>query len=203
LKFAISRTLKNRVLSFLAASSSGSAIATVYQQYQTANNMTDEFAALQILANSDVPERRIALDNFYQKWKDEPLVVNKWIGVQSGSKLPGTLQDIQQLETHPAFDAFNANKIRALYRVFANNHIHFHDSSGAGYRYFADKIIEIDGFNSLVASGLAKSFLRFSKLDDVRSEHMRKEIERVLQCPATSNGVAEILGNILASGKSN
>src|SRR5437879_5091111 len=101
------RALRNLCLGFLSElGMSGLAHA----QLQQADNMTDAMAALACLANLDCPERQPALDAFYEKWQHEPLVVDKWLAVQSTSRLPDTLARVKRLLSHPAFDIKVPNK---------------------------------------------------------------------------------------------
>src|SRR5688572_15334889 len=82
------RALRNLALSYLMELETTDLVALCYEQYGQTDNMTDQFAALVALANSNAPQRQIALDSFYTRWKDEPLVVDKWLAVQAGSRLP-------------------------------------------------------------------------------------------------------------------
>ena len=107
---------------------------SAYEQFRHADNMTDAMAALTALANLDCPERLPALEDFYARWKDEPLVVDKWLAVQAGSRLPGTLARVRELLAHPAFDIKVPNKVYALIRTFAANHVRFHAADGCRLR---------------------------------------------------------------------
>ena len=98
-------------------------VACVVEQLERADNMTDALSALTSLANCDCPERLPALAAFYDKWRDEPLVVDKWLGVQAASSLPGTVEVVRQLTTHPAFDLKNPNKVYALLGSFGGNQV--------------------------------------------------------------------------------
>ncbi|MGH8721462.1 MAG: DUF3458 domain-containing protein, partial [Burkholderiales bacterium] len=124
------RALRNLCLGYLAELGQS---ALAYEQFQGADNMTDAMAALGCLANADCPEREPALQAFYDQWRDEPLVVDKWLSVQAMSRLPGTLARVRQLLGHPAFDIKVPNKVYALVRAFAANHVRFHAADGAGY----------------------------------------------------------------------
>src|SRR6267142_2523569 len=109
------RSLRNTCLGYLAELGMSS---LAYQQFQAADNMTDSMAALMWLAQLDCPERDKALETFYARWKDEPLVVDKWLAVQAGSRLSDTLPRVRRLLSHPAFDLKVPNKVYALVRTF-------------------------------------------------------------------------------------
>ena len=160
--------------------------------------MTDAMAALAALANCDCAERAPALAAFYDKWKDEPLVVDKWLAVQAGSRLPGTLAEVRKLLAHPAFDIHNPNKVYALIRSFCGNHLRFHAADGAGYRFLAEQVIAIDAFNPQVAARMARAFDRWRKFDAGRRQHASAALERIRDAQGLSKDVAEIVTKTLA-----
>ena len=192
------RALRNLCLSYLMELDDPAIRVTCYAQFQAADNMTDAMAALTTLANTDCPERRQALDAFYAKWKDEPLVVDKWLAVQSTSRLPGTLANVTALLAHPAFDLKNPNKIYALIRAFGGNHVHFHAADGGGYAFIADRVIEINALNPQVASRVARCFDRWKKFDNGRQAHAKAALERIRDSAGLSRDVAEIVTKALA-----
>jgi aminopeptidase N len=114
------------------------------RQFASADNMSDQFAALATLAQHDCSERVQALAAFYERWQDEALVVDKWLSVQASSRCPDTLAVVQRLLAHPAFDLHNPNKVYALLNTFGNNHVRFHAADGSGYRFLAAQIGELD-----------------------------------------------------------
>jgi aminopeptidase N len=101
--------------------------------------MTDTMAALANLANNDCPERQAALASFNEKWKDDPLVMDKWLSIQAMSRLSNTLETVKALTRHPAFNIKNPNKVRALIGAFAQgNPVRFHDPSN-GMSFWPDR----------------------------------------------------------------
>lgn len=169
-----------------------------WEQFQRADNMTDAMAALGTLANLDCAERDPALAAFYAKWKDEPLVVDKWLAVQAGSRLPGTLETVKRLLKHPAFDLKVPNRVYALIRTFAANHVRFHAADGGGYAFLADQIVALNALNPQVAARMARAFDRWKRFDDARQAHARKQLERIRDTQALSKDVSEIVGKALA-----
>jgi aminopeptidase N len=169
----------------------------VLTQFEGGGNMTDVMAALSTLANLDLPERETALAAFYAKWKDEALVVDKWLSVQATSRLDGTGARVRDLLQHPAFDLKNPNKVYALVRGFAGNPRHFHAADGSGYRLVADVIVELQAKNPQVASRLARAFDRWRQFDAGRQVHARAELERIVACAGLAKDVAEVVGNAL------
>jgi aminopeptidase N len=190
------RSLRNLCLGYLGELGlSGLADA----QFRKADNMTDAMAALGVLANLDCLEREPALKAFYEKWKDEPLVVDKWLAVQSSSRLPTTLNTVKHLLKHPAFDLKVPNKVYALIRSFAANHVRFHSASGEGYAFLADQIIALNTLNPQVAARMARAFDRWKRFDERRQAHARKQLERIRDTDKLSKDVAEIVAKALAA----
>ena len=189
------RALRNLCLSYLAELGES---ALAERQFRSADNMTDAMAALAVLANLDCPERQGALDAFYVRWKDEPLVVDKWLAVQAGSRLPAALQTVRRLLAHPAFDLKVPNKVYALIRTFAANHVRFHAATGEGYAFLADQVIALNRLNPQVAARMARGFDRWKRFDERRQQHARAQLERVRDAEGLSKDVAEIVTKALA-----
>ena len=189
------RALRNLCLGYLVEIGES---ALAYAQFRTADNMTDAMAALAALANVDCVERQPALDAFYAKWKDEPLVVDKWLAVQATSRLPGTLARVKQLLSHPAFDIKVPNRVYALIRAFASNHVRFHAADGSGYAFLADQVIALNALNPQVAARMARGFDRWRKFDDGRKARAKAALERIRDSKGLTRDVAEIVTKALA-----
>ena len=196
------RALRNQCLSYLAESPSDylqtSVMPRLIKQLAHSGNMTDEIAALNLLANLDLPERETALAEFYARWQNEALVVDKWLQAQSTSRLPGTADRVRELMRHAVFDLKNPNKVYALVRAFcAGNPRHFHAPDGSGYQFAADVIIELQALNPQVASRIARAFDRWRQFDASRQSHARAALERIAAEPALAKDVAEVISNAL------
>jgi len=192
------RALRNACLGYLAEADESAVLARLMAQFEQGGNMTDVGAALGILANLDRPERQRALDAFYAKWRDEALVVDKWLNVQATSRLDGTTARVRALMKHPAFDLRNPNKVYALVRAFcAANPRHFHAADGSGYALAADVIVELQAGNPQVASRIARAFDRWRQFDAGRQTHARTALERIRDQPGLARDVAEVVGNAL------
>jgi aminopeptidase N len=189
------RALRNLSLGYLAELGLTN---LAYEQFRTADNMTDSMAALATLANFDTAERQRALDAFYERWKDEPLVVDKWLAVQAGSRLSTTLDTVRQLLKHPAFDLKVPNKVYALIRTFAANHVRFHAADGGGYEFLADQVIALNALNPQVAARMARAFDRWRKFDAGRQAKAMAALERIRDSKGLSKDVAEIVNKALA-----
>jgi aminopeptidase N len=192
------RALRNLCLGYLLELDDAEMRALALGQFERADNMTDTMAALGALANCACAERAQALEAFYAKWKHEPLVVDKWLAVQAGSRLPGTLGEVRKLLAHPAFDIRNPNKVYALIRSFCSNHVRFHAADGGGYAFLAEQVIAIDAFNPQVAARMARAFDRWRKFDAGRRQHASAALARIRDTQGLSNDVAEIVSKALA-----
>ena len=192
------RALRNLALGYLMELDDPEMRGLCLAHFEHADNMTDAVAALSMLANCDCHERRVALDAFYAKWKDEPLVVDKWLAVQATSRLPATLAEVKRLTAHPAFDIRNPNKVYALIRGFCANHVRFHAADGTGYEFAAGRIVEIDALNPQVAARITRAFDRWKKFDAGRQAHARAALERIRSTTGLSRDTLEIVTRALA-----
>jgi aminopeptidase N len=196
------RSLKNRCLDYLMQLQEPFARELCHKQYHGANNMTDQLSALGMLANCDCPERGEVLAAFQERWKDEPLVLDKWFTLQATSQLPGTLVEVKGLLHHPAFSIKNPNKVRALIGAFCqSNPVRFHQADGAGYEFLTEQILILNAINPQMAARLLAAFTHWRKYDVNRQYLMRSQLERILQSPALSPDVYEIVSKSL--GKEN
>jgi aminopeptidase N len=189
------RSLRNLCLSYLVEIGYSK---LAYEQFRTTGNMTDSMAALTALVNVECAERLPALESFYAHWKEEPLVVDKWLAVQATSRLPGTLARVRELLTHPAFDIKVPNKVYALIRAFASNHVRFHAADGSGYAFLADQVIRLNALNPQVAARMARGFDRWKKFDETRKAAARAALERIRDADGLTKDVAEIVTKALA-----
>ncbi|QQP89055.1 aminopeptidase N [Skermanella sp. TT6] len=192
------RALKNLALGYLMALEDAEAVELCVGQFHNAQAMTDVIAALGLLADTRLPQRESALRRFYDLWKDEPLVVDKWFSIQAMSERPETLDEVAALLAHPAFEIRNPNKVYALIGGFAGgNPVRFHDAGGGGYRFLADQVLALNRLNPQVASRMVKMFARWRKYDPRRQSLMRAELERIVATPGLSRDVFEIASKSL------
>jgi aminopeptidase N len=160
--------------------------------------MTDRVAALGLIAESDLPERSAALDAFYQRWRADPLVVDKWFSLQAMAQRAGAVEAVTALVDHEAFTLRNPNRVRSLVGAFAlGNPTGFHRADGAGYRFVADRVLALDPRNPQVAARLAQSFGRWRRYDAGRQTLMRTELDRILATPNLSRDLYEIASKSL------
>lgn len=192
------RRLKTTVLGYLASLDRPETTTLVADQFRRADNMTDLQAALRLLANLDGPERLEALETFYDRWKSDPLVLDKWFLVQASSRREDTLERVVELTAHPDFSIANPNRVRSLLGVFAQNLIRFHRADGAGYELLADYVLRIDPNNPQLSSRLVSQFNNYRRFDAARQAHTRTQLERIAAHPGLSDDATEIVQRALA-----
>ncbi|RRV05532.1 aminopeptidase N [Pseudomonas sp. v388] len=194
------RALQNIALSYLMLSAKPQVLEATIEQFDTSDNMTERLTALAVLVNSPFTEARDkALAVFAENFKDNALVMDQWFSVQAGSPLPGGLERVKALMQHPAFNIKNPNKVRALIGAFAGqNLINFHAADGSGYRFLADLVIELNGFNPQIASRQLAPLTRWRKYDSARQALMKAELERILASGNLSADVFEVVSKSLA-----
>jgi aminopeptidase N len=193
------RRLKNVALAYLAVAG-GEGLALVDAQYGSADNMTDAAAALSLLVDTTGVERDRALEDFYDRWKHDPLVIDKWFTFQAMSRAPDTVERVIALQEHPAFRLDNPNRVRSLVASFcAGNAVHFHRLDGAGYDLLAETVLELDGRNPQLAARLVSTFNQWRRYDAQRQALMGARLERIAERKNLSKDVFEIVGRALGS----
>ena len=188
------RSLKNKVLSYLAATSTPEVTELVLAQYNQAKNMTDSVYSLVCLSELG-PEHKIkALNDFYTKWKSESVVFNKWLSMNASSSSENTFDEVIRISQSKDFDLQNPNNVQALYGGFANNLYRFHTTKQNTYDWLITEILKIDKNNPQVAARLASSgFNLTAKLPQDLKLKAQTEIKRALAISELSKNVREQL----------
>jgi aminopeptidase N len=191
------RSIKNAVMSYLIALEDDEINALCLKQYDESVTMTDRIVALDLLENfvPDLAEDR--LSHFYERYKEDTLVMNKYLSVLSASEREGTIDRVQALQHDPVYDVKVPNLVRALLGVFARNAVAFHAPTGHGYAFLAEKVIELDTINPQIASGLTAAFRSYSRLNPENKELMKEALEMILSEKEISANVYEIVEKIL------
>ncbi|MCK4875102.1 MAG: DUF3458 domain-containing protein, partial [Sulfurimonas sp.] len=191
------RSIKNRCLKLLSALESDEITETANKQYSNSLTMTDRVVALDILENISAEYSETALADFYTKYKDDTLVMNKYFSILAASHRDGTLERVVELQKDDAYNDIVPNLVRSLIGVFARNYKHFHAKDGSGYKFVVDKIIYIDKINPQIASGLAGAFKIYEKLNPQNKKAMKTELDRVVSTHSISKNVYEIVSKII------
>jgi aminopeptidase N len=192
------RSLRHLASDYLLAANPDD-LADVHRLLETADNLTDRLTALRWAAYYEAPEQRAQrLDDFYEQWKHEALVVNQWLTVQATRPDPGCVEDIRALLDHEAFDWRNPNKLRALVGAFAGgNPIAFHRADGAGYRLMGEVIERVQASNPQIAARMLAPLTRWRRYEQGQ-QAMRAELERLAAIEPLPKDVFEVLSRALA-----
>jgi len=191
------RAIKNRALKILSSLKSDAVAELAKKQYEESLTMTDRVVALDILENIHAAFADEALQDFYEKYKDETLVMNKYFAIIASADREELLERVEQMQLDKVYDEKVPNLVRSLIGSFSRNHKHFHKADGSGYKFLADKIIAIDKINPQMASALANSFKIYDKLHETHQQLMQKELKRVVSTHNLSNNTYEIINKIL------
>jgi aminopeptidase N len=188
------RSLANVCLRYLGALDDRSARALVAERFERADNMTDTIAALSAVKDTTSPERDRLFAHFEAKWRDEPLVLDKWFALEARSLRADTLARVKALLAHPRFNARNPNRVRALVGAFAlGNFARFHAADGAGYAFAADQVQALDATNPQLASMIAGAFSLWKRFAAPRRAKMEAALVRISKTPHLSPDVREIV----------
>jgi aminopeptidase N len=185
------RKVKTQGLVFLAAADPARAARLAAQQYDAADNMTDRQGALMVLCSLAGPEREARLAAFYDRYRDNALVIDKWFTLQALSLNPDVIAEVRKLAEHPDFTLRNPNRVRSLHMAFAGNPQGFHAASGEGYRMIADVILALDPINPQTAAKFVPALGRWRRIEPGRAALMKAELERIMAAPSLSRDTFE------------
>ncbi len=192
------RRLRNVSLGYIVGSKAADTGELAFSQFEACDNMTDRMAALGTLVNSDAAERSSALASFYDRYRDNPLVIDKWFTSQALSARSDALAAARALRAHADFTLHNPNRVRSLVGAFTANQRGFHDVSGGGYAFLADTIIALDPINPQTAAKLTPPLGRWRRFDEKRQTLMCAQLERIVATPGLSKDVFEQASKSLA-----
>jgi aminopeptidase N len=194
------RSLRQASLHLLAAADPQAGLDLVEEEYRTADNMTVRLGALAIASVLPPSDRRQALfDDFRERYRDEPLLLDKWFAVQAAMPEGETLARVRGLSLDPAFAMSNPNRVRALIGSFAmGNLTQFHRADGAGYDFVADAVLELDPMNPQVAARLLTAFGTWRSMESGRRAEAEEALRKIAAAPSLSRDVSDIVQRSLA-----
>jgi len=188
------RALRNAVLGLLTATKGTGCAKLATEHYETANNMTDRMAALAALLDNKNADRDGVLMDFYDRFEDYQLVIDKWFGIQASSDHADIFDQLEALERHPDFMMTNPNRVRSLYGAFAmNNPVAFHDKSGKGYDFLKDGIIELNEINPQIAARMVTPLREWKRYTPDRQEKMKAALQEIANLENLSPNVFELV----------
>ncbi|MBS0448374.1 MAG: aminopeptidase N [Proteobacteria bacterium] len=200
------RALANRALTMLCidAVARGDTVwpGRAYQRFKDATNMTNRLGALDALIESGSDLADAALERLHERYQHEPLVIDKWLTIQALAPERGgrAFERVRALVGHPDYTPTNPNRVRSLLvQFFQYNPAAFHRADGAGYAFWADRVLELDPINPQVASRVARQIDRWKRLAEPYRSAAGAAIERVAAHADLSNDVREIVSRALAA----
>jgi aminopeptidase N len=192
------RSLKKVCLSYIATSKNDEVFNIIDQDYKLSNNMNDEISLLQAVVNNYPDKRESFVNSFYEKWRDNTLVMQKWLMTLASAPY-NTLEDITKLENDPIYDAKVPNLVRSVQRGFIGaNPTLFNSIDGSGYKYLASKILMTDKFNPSLASRMASNLNHGAKLDKERQSLLKNELKSLMESKL-SKDTYEIVSKAISS----
>ena len=193
------RALKNIALRHIRLTNENETLA--FDQYHQANNMTDRMAAFSTQIHEGTGLANVLIDDFYERFEQEALVIDKWFAVQAANPYAThdeILETLAELLNHPAFVKPNPNRLRSLIFGFCNaNPHHFHQANGAGYEFWANQVLDIDRTNPQVAARLARTLEHWRTYAEPYQSHMKAALERVHASNTLSQDVREIIAKAI------
>ena len=192
------RRLRSVALALIAAGDEREGAALAHRQFEAADNMTDRQGALATLISLDAPEREQALAAFYDRFHEDPLVLDKWFALQAAAQRRQTVDEVERLSHHPDFRITNPNRLRALAGTFGVNQWAFHSPDGRGYRFLAEMVLDADKLNPQVAARLIIPFGRWRRFEPNRAALMHDALKRIVAAPGLSKDVYEQASKSLA-----
>ncbi|MGD8582305.1 MAG: aminopeptidase N [Gammaproteobacteria bacterium] len=192
------RFLKNLALSYLFYADTEAYVPVALSQFDKADNMTDQLAAFRVLIHNDTSKRQHVIESFYQQWREEHLVIDKWFTIQAMAVLDDTIDSVRSLFSHPDFSLKNPNRVRALLGAFCSaNPVCFHDNSGAGYHLLGEYVEKLNDLNPQIAARLLSPLTRWRRYGADAQAQMKAELERLSKLPQLSRDVYELVSKSL------
>ncbi|MBB4039356.1 aminopeptidase N [Microvirga flocculans] len=196
------RSLRNACLDLLAAADRSMGETLAVTQFETASNMTDRLASLSVLTTLPGAAREETLSRFGERYRNEPLVLDKWFALQAAIPEDGTLERVTRLMEHPGFSIANPNRVRSLIGSFAMlNQVQFNRTDGAGYRFLASIVLRADALNPQLAARLLTAFSTWRMMEGTRRRHAEEALQSIAQKPNLSRDVGDIVSRTLDQGQ--
>ncbi|MEB3170199.1 MAG: aminopeptidase N C-terminal domain-containing protein, partial [Synechococcaceae cyanobacterium] len=161
-------------------------------------SMTLARAGLRALQCHPIAAREEAMAAFHARWRDRPVILDSWFALEASAPFPDGLQRVERLLAHPCYDPAAPNSVRAVLGGLASNPVVFHAADGSGYRFLAERLIELDRRNPITASRLAKVFSRWQSYGPQRRQRLREALAR-LDAASLSANSREVVNQCLAA----
>ncbi|TYI70469.1 hypothetical protein E1A91_D08G223200v1 [Gossypium mustelinum] len=155
-------------------------------EYKAATNMTEQFAALAAITQKPGKTCNHVLTDLYNKWQHDFLVVNKWFALQAMSDIPGNVENVRNLLTHPAFDLRNPTKVIFL-------------SLTCMLQVIGEIVLQLDKLNPRVASRMVSAFSRWRRFDESRQKLAKAQLEKIMSVNGLSENIFKIASKSLSA----
>jgi aminopeptidase N len=187
-----SRRLRNLCLAYLVQSDAPQAANLLQQQYEQADNMSDTLGVLKAAQFGELGQFDQFMQGFEQKWRHDPLVIDKWFALQANTPRADILSRLELLMSHSQFSMDNPNRVRSLVGSFAfYNVLGFHAADGSGYKFIGDYLLRLNSVNPQVAARIITPLIQWQKFDPSRQRLMRQQLLRIADCPDLSKDLLE------------
>ncbi len=188
------RSFHNACLGLLAIDCDEQVMQIAKQQFDTASVMTNQLAALDALNRAPSEARTQALESFYERFANDPQVVDKWLAINASADFDDTIETVKQLAQHPAFSMTTPNKVRALFGTFCMyNPTQFHHASGRGYELLAQTVAELDDINPSTATRIVTPLTQWRRFDNNRQQLMKAQLQFLLDKKNISKDLYEVV----------
>lgn len=186
------RRLRNLCLAYLVQSDAPQATNLLHQQYEQADNMSDTLGVLKAAQFGEVGQFDQFMQDFEQKWRHDPLVIDKWFALQANTPRADILARLELLMSHSQFSMDNPNRVRSLVGSFAFfNVLGFHAADGSGYKFIGDYLLRLNSVNPQIAARIITPLIQWQKFDPSRQNLMRQQLLRIADCPELSKDLLE------------
>lgn len=193
------RALRLELLSSLLKASTTDYADLAADHFQSADNMTDRFGALKLLVHANLPVANTASSAFEERYQESPLAMDKWLTIHATNPASGTVETVKRLTMHPAFSFDNPNRVRALISAFATaNTTEFNRADGAGYRFVANVVLQLDRLNPQLAARLLTAFRSWQNLEMIRRDQAYSALKILIEERELSRDTRDILDRTIA-----
>ncbi|NBX66887.1 MAG: aminopeptidase N [Proteobacteria bacterium] len=194
------RALRNIVLGYLTAGDADTGAKLAQAQYDSAPTMTERLGALAAVKSLEHPAREALLADFYARFKDYPLVIDRWFAIQASANRKSVIADVRRLAAHPDYTLTNPNRARSLFGIagFGGNLAWFHEPTGEGYRLLAEYVLKMDAINEQLAARILGPFKGWRAFDAKLHPFAKAALQSILDASGQrSAGVYEIVSKSL------
>ncbi len=187
------RSARNLAMNYIAKSPAHMYAdeAWVKRYYDTADNMTNRLAAMAILKDMPGAEREAVFSDFYARFKDDTLTIQKWFSMQAATKDDQVLEILRDVMDSEIFNWENPGHVGSTVGGFIGNYEQFHRADGAGYDFVADVIIKMDSINPVTAGRYVEALGRWGSYSEDHQKLMIAALEKIAAKPDLSTPVAD------------